>query len=80
MTKFNSVENKIKYQNAVSLHQRGEYEKAEKIYKILLKLNSKNSDILQKLSVLYIQSGNIANGIEYIDKAIKIYPKYFSYI
>ena len=76
MTKFNSVENKIKYQNAVSLHQRGEYEKAEKIYKILLKLNSKNSDILQKLSVLYIQSGNIANGIEYIDKAIKIYPKY----
>jgi len=52
-----------------------EYEKAQRLYKAVLKKEPKNTDALHLCGVTYRQLGFPKRAIEYIQKAIKLSPK-----
>ncbi|GGB42465.1 hypothetical protein GCM10011316_12980 [Roseibium aquae] len=60
---------------AVAYQKAGEHEKAQRIYKSILKKDPKNVNALHLLGVTYRQMGFPKRAIEYIEKAIKLSPK-----
>lgn len=63
-----------KLQTALQLQQNGELEKAQRLYKSVLKKAPKNADANHLLGVTYRQLGFPKRALEYIQKAIAISP------
>ncbi|MTI43556.1 tetratricopeptide (TPR) repeat protein [Roseibium hamelinense] len=63
-----------KMQEALQLHQTGEIEKAQRLYKSVLKKTPNNADALHLLGVTYRQNGDARRAFDTILKAIKISP------
>jgi predicted O-linked N-acetylglucosamine transferase (SPINDLY family) len=61
-----------KLNNAIILHKSGKIDEAEKIYKELLKINKKNSDVNHLYGVICIQKKKYQSAINYIEEACKI--------
>ena len=61
-------------EKALSFHQSGELNKAEKIYLNILSSNPKDSGLLQLLGTLYLQSKNYDLSREYLLKSYSINP------
>ncbi len=63
-----------KMKKGLALQQAGEIEKAQKIYKLVLKKAPNNPDATHLLGVSYRQMGDPVKALTYIDKAIKLAP------
>ncbi|HEU5046778.1 MAG TPA: tetratricopeptide repeat protein [Rickettsiales bacterium] len=61
---------------AMALHQAGNLDEAEKLYRQLLAASPKNADVLTLLGVIEIQRGAPAKAIKFLDKAIAANPKH----
>ena len=70
----NSINNKFSL--AVSLHQKGNIGAAEKLYKEILKSNSKHFQSLGNLGYLSYNIEKYYSAKKYLLKAIEIYPKF----
>ena len=66
-------------QKATSLHQNGQLEKAEEIYKKVLRNNPSQSDAQYLIGVIALQKNNHHKAIELFEKAILIKPKAYYY-
>ncbi len=64
---------------AIQYHQTGNLIEAEKIYKDILAIDDNNFYALNYLGALYCQIGNYDNAINYINKALQIYPDAHAY-
>ncbi len=62
------------FEKAVSLHQKGQLDEAEHLYRKILAQNPKNAEALHLLGVIEAQRKNFAAGVEIFDRAIKIQP------
>ena len=76
---LSSSSSNYRIQDAVALHQKGDFHKAEAIYLQLLTINPANSEALQLLGALALEKGNNQDGLELINLAIEINPKVASY-
>ena len=63
-----------RFQQALSLHQRGEIAQAQAIYREVLQHDPKHFDSLHFLGVAYAQTGQLDIAIEHISRAIEINP------
>lgn len=63
-----------KLSEAISEHQQGHWEKAEKLYQALLAENTNNADILHLMGILYGQSGQFATAKSYLERALAMAP------
>ena len=63
-----------KMKKALALHQAGEVEKAQRIYKAVLKKAPNSSDATHLMGVTYRQLGYPQRAFEYIQKAIELAP------
>ncbi|MBD8892824.1 tetratricopeptide repeat protein [Roseibium litorale] len=63
-----------KMHKALALQKAGEFAKAQKIYKLVLKKLPGNADANHLLGVSYRQLGDPETAIKYIEKAIKLSP------
>ena len=70
----NSVQ--AKFDRAFSLHQKGQLNKAEEIYKSILKVMPRHFDSLQLLGYLAYQNGRYESAVSLISKAIEINSKF----
>ncbi|NOT11204.1 MAG: tetratricopeptide repeat protein [Methylococcaceae bacterium] len=61
---------------AIGLHQQGQLDEAEKIYRSVLKKQPSNPDALHFLGVLLHQNGQSADAISCINRALRINPQY----
>lgn len=61
---------------AIDLHQRGKYDRAEKIYKRILKANPDSVDALHFLGMLEHQRGKRVRAVELIQRALDLDPGY----
>ncbi|MEO5333454.1 MAG: tetratricopeptide repeat protein [Magnetococcus sp. YQC-5] len=61
-------------QQALQLHQSGQLQEAEKLYRQLLQQQPNNQDALNLLGFLFHQSGKRELAVEYINKAIAMDP------
>jgi len=68
-----------KLQYAIRFHQNGELSMAESIYLELLQLDSKNSEALNFLGLIFYQKHDYLIAVELIEKAINIRPNVASY-
>jgi len=68
-----------KLREGLTLQGAGEYEKAQRIYKQILKKQPNNKDALHLLGVAYRQLGFPKRAIEFITKAIKLDPNQGSF-
>ncbi|EFO29544.1 putative TPR repeat-containing protein [Roseibium sp. TrichSKD4] len=68
-----------KLREGLTLQGAGEYEKAQRIYKQILKKQPNNKDALHLLGVSYRQLGFPKRAIEFITKAIKLDPNQGSF-
>lgn len=59
---------------AITHHQSGELQEAEKLYREILKFQPDNFYALHYLGVIHIQYGNYDSAIEFIEKALKEGP------
>ena len=66
-------------QQALALHQRGDFQQAEAIYLKLLTINPANSEALQLLGAIALEKGNNQEALELISLAIEINPRVASY-
>ena len=60
-----------KLQEAISKHQEGRLEEAEKIYLDILKIDPKNADVYNNLGILFQINNKFEEAIEYYKKAIE---------
>ncbi|MBD3756351.1 MAG: tetratricopeptide repeat protein, partial [Gammaproteobacteria bacterium] len=63
-----------KMHKALAYQKAGEFAKAQKIYKLVLKKLPDNADANHLLGVTYRQLGDPETAIKYIEKAIKLSP------
>jgi protein O-GlcNAc transferase len=63
-----------KFMQALALHQRGQFDEAEPLYRAVIKKLPKHFDALHLLGVLEAQRGNSAAAVKLFDLAIKIDP------
>jgi predicted O-linked N-acetylglucosamine transferase (SPINDLY family) len=66
-------------QSALSLHQQGQFDQAEAIYRQILKITPQNSDALHLLGVIALQAGNYQDAVDMIGQAIDINPNVASF-
>ena len=66
-------------QQAIALHQKGNFQQAEAIYLKLLTINPGDSEALQLLGAIALEKGNNADALELISLAIELNPKVASY-
>ncbi|RNC66630.1 MAG: tetratricopeptide repeat protein [Desulfuromonadales bacterium] len=64
---------------ALALHQRGELAAAEELYRQILRLEPKNSDVLHLLGLIRDAGGFFDRAIELIEKAVRISPDFAVY-
>ena len=70
----NSPDVRNEFQKALALHQNGEFEKAEEIYRTILEIQPNHSDSLHLSGLLCHQKGETDTAMEQIHKAIQIDP------
>jgi tetratricopeptide (TPR) repeat protein len=63
---------KTLFSSAVSFHQRGEAEKARRLYEEIIQRNPSHADALHLLGLVAAQEGNYRLAVEWMDKAIAI--------
>lgn len=68
------VEQKVKLQKALALHQQGQLEPAEALYKEILLTQPKDFDALRLLGVIALQRGQYLQAVELISAALAINP------
>jgi protein O-GlcNAc transferase len=61
-------------ENAVALHQMGQLDRAEAIYRQLIGMDPTNADALHLLGVIALQTGNPTSAVDMISHAIQINP------
>ena len=66
-------------QSALSLHQQGQFDQAEAIYRQILTITPQNSDALHLLGLIAHQKGNHQGAVDMIGQAIEINPNVASY-
>jgi predicted O-linked N-acetylglucosamine transferase (SPINDLY family) len=66
-------------QEAIDVHQQGKLTRAKLIYRRLLELNPKNSDVIHLLGLISYQTGQHQDAVDLIRKAIGINPKVAMY-
>ncbi|MCK4837289.1 MAG: tetratricopeptide repeat protein, partial [Desulfobulbaceae bacterium] len=59
---------------ATNLHQNGQFQQAEVIYKKILRHRPTHPDALHMLGILYNQTGKLNTGIDLMRKSIKSAP------
>ena len=69
-----TVENTIKFQQALSFHQQGQLESAEILYKEVLQIQPQHDDALHFLGVIAFQRGQHQHAIDLISQSININP------
>jgi len=62
------------------LHQQGQLDQAEEIYRQILQFQPLNSDALHLLGVVAMQKGRNSSAVELIDRAIQIQPQHPIYL
>lgn len=65
---------KEQIQNAITLHQRGKFDEAEKMYQEILEQYPNNASTLNLLGLLNLQKSEYGKAISYIKKAVEINP------
>jgi tetratricopeptide (TPR) repeat protein len=65
-----------KFKQALGLHQRGQLQHAEALYKEILQTQPEHADALHLLGVIVYQRGQLALAIKLISNAIRINPKH----
>jgi len=63
---------------ALSLHQSGSLDLAERLYRDLLRVSPDDTAVLSNLATLALQKGNLDSGIKIIEKSLKINPDQFT--
>ena len=63
-----------KLQQGVEVHQGGDYQRAEAVYKEVLAKSPNNVDALHLLGLVLIQTKRPEGGVELIDRALAIRP------
>jgi len=63
---------------ALSLHQSGSLDLAERLYRDLLRVSPDDTSVLSNLATLALQKGNLDSGIKIIEKSLKINPDQFT--
>jgi len=63
-----------KLQIALELHQAGNFQQAEPIYRQILKVDPRNPDALHLLGAILLNNKDYNNAINHIKRAISIYP------
>lgn len=74
-----SADIKNKVAAALKLHQAGKFADAEALYKLILGIDSLNSDALNLLGLLKIQTKQFDEGIAYAKKAVELKPCAYFY-
>ena len=64
----------IKLQAGLSLHEEGELDQAEVVYREILEAQPQHFDALQLLATLKLQQGNAIGALELFDLALQINP------
>ncbi len=64
----------LEIKNALSLHQQGKLNEAEKLYLSILTNNPDDPGILQLIGTLYLQKNNIKLSKEYLNKSLNVDP------
>jgi tetratricopeptide (TPR) repeat protein len=59
---------------AFNLHQQGKFDKAEKYYRKVLKLDAKNFDALQGLGAIALQKKSYTQAIQFLESALQLQP------
>jgi len=65
-------------QQGLALHQQGKLEAAEEVYRHILILHPKHFDSLQLLGIIFLQTGNYLQALDFLSKAIQINPSFSS--
>lgn len=65
-----------KLQTALAMHQQGQLDLADALYREILQSQPFHFDALQLLATIAAQSGNSAEAVEFFDRALKIKPDY----
>ncbi len=65
-----------KLQTALVMHQQGQLDLAEALYREILQSQPFHFDALQLLATIAAQLGNSAEAVELFDRALKIKPDY----
>jgi protein O-GlcNAc transferase len=74
---LNTKENiKAEFSRGLNLHQHGEFEKAETIYRNILAVDKNHFESLHLLGLIEFTKGHFEISIELIEKAVALYPKY----
>ena len=77
--KFSAEELQINLESAIAYHRQKRFSEAELIYRIILKENPENSDVLNFLGIIANQKGCNEEALELINKAISVRPDVASY-
>jgi tetratricopeptide (TPR) repeat protein len=73
---FNSFNDKSMFLQAKSYTQTQQLKKSIAVYHALLKKRPYNSGALFNLSAAYFNSGNMQNGIKYLNQVLQLYPQH----
>lgn len=63
------------YQQAIGLHQQGQLDQAEEVYRRALAYEPRHADALQMRGVIRLQKGDAAGAVELIKRALDIEPR-----
>lgn len=67
------------FQRGFQLHQAGQLQQAEALYRQVLAVNPNHADSLHLLGIIARQAGQPLRALKYLDKAIKIQPRAAAY-
>jgi tetratricopeptide (TPR) repeat protein len=65
----------IQFENAIALHQRGEFDEARAAYEKLLSENPSNDGVLHCMGLLCSHVGDFQNAVSYFEHAMSIDPR-----
>ena len=71
----NQGNSEIRLTQAVALHKRGEWDKAQKIYEVIIKNEPRCFDAIQLLGVVLLQKELFEDALRHFDEALKINEK-----
>ena len=73
------VSYELLYEQALAMHERGNFDEAEGLYRQLLQVNPENPDILNLLGLIAQEKGVHSQAVDLFYKAIKLVPEHLPY-